>query len=114
MYTVQYNTIRWRPSWISEQNGFSNSESLYLSDASYQIRLNTSYGLGADMVEEFQDGRHLGYRNKTVLAILNLCRADASYKISAQSNLRFGRRCVLKNFKMAAEVAIFDIRTERF
>ena len=113
--------------------------------------------------KDFQDGRRgrpLGYRNGTILAILNLrvtvmpsikfwlnptygsggdvvwrisrwprwrtsciterndfssseslCHSDASHQVSAQSDLRFGRRCRLKNFKMAA---ILDIRTERF
>ena len=42
---------RWRPSWISERNDFSNSESL--------------------------------------------CHCDASHQVSAQSDLRFGRRCRL-------------------
>ena len=47
--------------------------------------------------EEFQNGclgGHLGYRNGTILAILNLC--------VAQLDLWFGRRCVLKNFKLDA------------
>ena len=57
----------WRPSWISEQNEFSNSESL--------------------------------------------CCSDASHQVSAPFDLRFGKRCRLKNFKMAA---ILDIRTKRF
>ena len=51
--------------WISEQNNFSNSESL--------------------------------------------CHCDASHQVLAQSNLRFGRRCRLKNFKMAT----MDIGTEQ-
>ena len=52
--------------------------------------------------EEFQDGDHLGYRNGTILAISeSLCHCDASHQVSAQSDLGF-RRCILKNFKMAA------------
>ena len=36
--------------------------------------------------EEFQDGHgHLGYRNGTILAILNLC--DASHQVLAQYGL---------------------------
>ena len=35
-------------------------------------------------------------------------------QVSAQSNLRFGRRCHLKIFKMADMVAILDIGTELF
>ena len=53
------------PSWISEWNDFSNSESL--------------------------------------------CHCVASHQVLAQSDLRFGRRCRLKNFNMA----ILDIGTER-
>ena len=97
--------------------------------------------------EEFQDGVHLGYGNRTILVILSLynspkppikfqlnltyclrlddiswiserndfthseslCHCDASHQVLAQSNFRFGRRCRLKNFKMAA---ILDIGTE--
>ena len=44
----------------------------------------------------------------------SLCHCDASHQILAQSDLRFGRRCRLKNFKMATVGAIFDIGTERF
>ena len=36
---------------------------------------------------------------------------DASHQVSAQLDLLFGRRCDLKNFKMAA---ILDIGTEGF
>ena len=61
--------------------------------------------------EEFQDGRYLGYRNGTILAILYLlCHYDASHQVSAQSDLWFGRRRCLKNFKMAA---ILDNGTEQ-
>ena len=39
----------------------------------------------------------------------SLCHCDVSHQVLAQSNLRFGRRCRLKNFKMAA----MDIETEQ-
>ena len=66
------------------------------------------------LFEEFQDGRHgghLGYRNKTILAVLNLCvtvmpswiserndfsnseslcHCEATNQVLAQSDLRFG------------------------
>ena len=64
MPPIKFGLIRltvgdpWRPSWISERNDFSNSESL--------------------------------------------CHCDTSHQVSAQSDLRFGRRSRLKNFKMAA------------
>ena len=91
--------------------------------------------------EVFQDGHnggHLGYGNRTILAILNLynspkppikfqlnltyclgldseslCHCDASHQVLAQSNFQFGRRCRLKNFKMATMAAILDIGTEQ-
>ena len=59
-----------RPSWISERNDFSHSESL--------------------------------------------CCSDASHQVSAQSDLRFGRRCHLKISKMDDMAAILDIGVERF
>ena len=70
--------------------------------------------------EEFQDGHcgsQLGYRNGMILAILNLCvtvvlLCVTGPQVLAQSDLRFGRRCRLSNFKMAAVVAILDIGTE--
>ena len=53
--------------------------------------------------EEFQDchhGGHLGYRNGTILAILNRYIAPMLPIVSAQSDLWFGRRCRLKNFRI--------------
>ena len=67
--------VPWWPSWISEQKDFSNSESLCHCDASHQVLVNPTYGLGGDVIEEFHNGVHgglLGYRNCTTLAILNL------------------------------------------
>ena len=58
----------WWPSWIWEQNDFSNSGSLQRSKASHQV--------------------------------------------SAQSDLLFGIRCPLKNFKMAAMATILDIKSK--
>ena len=70
--------------------------------------------------QEFQDGDP-GIHRPSWIAKLNdlsnsesLCHSYASHQVSAQSNLRFGRRCCLKNFKMAAMVAILDIGTEQF
>ena len=84
---------------ISEQNNFSNSESLYHSDP-IKFLLNPTYGLG-----------HLGYRNGTILAILNLYNAPKLH-IKFRLNLTwFGRRCRKKIFKMAHIAAILDIGT---
>ena len=44
----------------------------------------------------------------------SLCHSDASHKVSAQSDLWFRGRCRLKNFKIAAVVAVLDIGTEQF
>ena len=39
----------------------------------------------------------------------SLCHSDVAHKVSAQSDIWFGRRCRLKNFKMATVAAILDI-----
>ena len=80
-----------RPSWISERNDFSNSESLCRSDASHQVSAQSDMVWGWDGVgvgagemsfEEFQDS-HLGYRNGTILEILNLY-------VTLMSSIKFG------------------------
>ena len=65
--------------WISEQNDFSNSESLCHCDASHQVLAQSNMVWEETSFEEIQDGRHLGYRNGTILAILNLHVANASH-----------------------------------
>ena len=60
-------------------------------------------------MEEFSNSSHLVDQNGTILAILNLC-VTVMPPIKFQLNLtQFGRRCLSKNFKMAAR---FDIRIE--
>ena len=87
------------------------SESLCCSDSSYQVLAQSDFTVWEEMsFEEFQDGchgGHLGYRNETILAILNLY-------VTPKSDLWFGRRCRLNNFKMAAMAATLDIGTEPF
>ena len=132
------------------RTSFSNSESQYHSNASQQVLAQSNMVWEEMSFEEFQDG-HLGYRNGTILAILNLYNTlmypikfllnltyglggdilwrisrwlpwqaswiteqndfsnseslfhcDASHQVLAQSYLWFGRRCRLKNFKIAA------------
>ena len=61
--------------------------------------------------EEFQDGRR---ERNDFSNFESLCHCDASHQVSAQSDLGFGRRCCLKNFKMAVMADILDIGTERF
>ena len=54
-----------------------------------KFQLNLIYRLGADVItEDFSNSE-------------SLCCSDASHQVSAQSNLLFGRRCHLKNMKMA-------------
>ena len=66
--------------------------------------------------EEFQDGchsDHLGYRNRTILGILNLHVAPMPpIKFGLNSDLAFGSRYGLKIFKMAIMAATLDIQTE--
>ena len=111
---VVWRISRWLPSWISERNHFSNSESLCRSDASHQVSAQSDLWFGkrcrlknfkmATMILEQND-----FSNSE-----SLCRSDVSHQVSAQSDLWFGRRCCLKNFKMATMAAILDIGTEPF
>ena len=96
-----------------------HSESLCCFHASHQVSAQSDT-VWEMSFEEFQDGRHgsyPGYQNGTILAILNLYVAPMP-PIKFRLNLtRFGRRCLSKNFKIAAVLdmaAILDIRTERF
>ena len=55
--------------------------------------------------EDFQGGNHgghLGYLNGVFSSSEAPCCSDAYYQVSAQNDLRFGMRCGLKNFKVAA------------
>ena len=61
---------RWRPSWISAWNDFSNSESLYRPNAG-SIRHSVREQMWSEDFEDGRRGSHLGYRNGTFLAILN-------------------------------------------
>ena len=54
--------------------------------------LNMTYDLGPSWISERND-----FNNSEAL-----CHSDASHRVLAQFNLRFRRRCRLKNFKMAA------------
>ena len=57
----------WRTSWISER----------ILNLCITVMLLIKFWLNPTSWElsflEFQDGRHLGYRNGTILSILNLC-----------------------------------------
>ena len=67
---VVWRFSRWLQ-WTSEQKDFSNSESLCLPSNCGSIQLKVWEKM---LFEEFQDGNigdHLGYHNRTILAILN-------------------------------------------
>ena len=82
----------WWPSWISEQNGLSNSESLCHCDASHQVLAQSKLFGRRCRLSNLQDGRnggHFGYGNGTILAILNLHVATIR-PTKFQLNLTFG------------------------
>ena len=81
--------VPWRPSWLLDQIAFSNSESGYLK--SFKIaKMAAILDIGT---ERFSNSE-------------SPCHPDASYQVFAQPELSFGRRCSLKNFKMAAILVI--------
>ena len=62
--------------WISEWNDFSYFESLCHWDASHQVSAQSDLGFRRRCcLKNFKMAAHghLGYRNGTILAILNLC-----------------------------------------
>ena len=83
-----------------------------------KFRLNPTYGLGGDVVWRIQ--RWLPWQSSWISERNNFSNSESFKSLQCllskfpQSNLRFGRRCRLKNFKMAAMVAITDIGTELF
>ena len=92
--------LTWRPSWISERNDFSKSKSPCDPNASCQVSRwwpSTWQCTGAEVVSRFSRWlpRRPSWRAKRndLSYSESLCRSDASHQASAQSNLRFGRRC---------------------
>ena len=80
----------WRPTWISERNYFSNSESVCRSDASHQVSAQSGLWFGRRCrLKNFKHGGHLGYRNGTILAILNFC-TTMNRPIKFRFNLTYG------------------------
>ena len=82
-----------------------------------KFRLNTTYGLGGYVFEEFQDDcceGHLGYQNGTIIAILNLYVSPLPPIKFKLNTTPFGSRCHFHIFKMAIMAATLDIRTEGF
>ena len=82
----------WRPAWILEWNGISNSESSCYPQVSHQVSPGFELSFWISERNDFSNS-------------VSSCLLNASHQVSAQNYFRFGRFC-LKNFKMAA---ILDI-----
>ena len=106
----------WRPSWISERNdlAFWISKSPLCHPPSFGLIRLTVRELVS--FENFQESRgsYIGYRNGTILEILNPHVASMPPTKFGLNLTAFGSRCGLKIFKMAVTAAILDIGTERF
>ena len=124
---IRVGEVSWKKNHLEYRNGtvlFSNSESLWrllgyrngriLTILNLYValmlptkfRLNVTYGLGEDVVWRISRWppkrpswipKRSDFNNSE-----SLCHCDSSHQVLAQSDLRFGRRCHLKNFKMAA------------
>ena len=82
---------------------------------SIKFQLNRTYGLGGDVVERISRWRPSWIQERNDFSNSEyLCHCDVSHQVLTQSDLRFGRRCRLKNFNMATMAAILDIGTEQF
>ena len=84
---VVWRTSRWPlwwPSWISEQNNFSNSESLCHCDASHQDLAQSNLQFGRRWRPPWISERN-DFSN-----FESLCDCDASYQVSAQSDFGLG------------------------
>ena len=81
-----------------------------------KFRLNPTYGLGGGVLSRISRWPPwiLERNDFSNSEYMYLCHSDAYHQVSAQSDIWFGRRCRLKNFKMAAMAVIFDIGTELF
>ena len=104
---VVWRISRWPASWMSERNDFSNSE--YITPIPpTKFRLNLKYSLRGDTI--WRISRRPPWwpswisERKNFSNSESLCDSDAFHQVSAQSNLRFGRRRCLINFKMAAVI----------
>ena len=67
--------LPWPPSSISNQNDFSQFQSISHPDASYQVSSQLAFGFRRSKKKDFQDGHHgghLGFPIDIILAIFNL------------------------------------------
>ena len=93
------------------QDGRHGNSDLYVAPMPpIKFRLNLTYGFGGDIIWRISRWplswilERNNFSNSE-----SLCHCDTSHQVLAESNLRFGRRCRLKNFKMAT----MDIWTEQ-
>ena len=108
---------RWLPwwlSWVSERHRFSNSKSPCCPDAFHQVSLPSNPVREQVTIGDYQDSRRrccskIYKKADNFSNSESLCPFDASNQVLTQSDLWFGRRCRLKNFKIAAMAAILDI-----
>ena len=104
----------WWPSRISEWNDFSNSKSLCGPSASHQVWAHSDLGFRSRFSRWPPRWPSWIVEQNNCSNSESLCSSNVFHEVSAQSDFQFGRRYPLKNFKMAAVVAILDIGTERF
>ena len=102
----------WQPSWISEWNDFSKSESLCRTDASHQVSAQSDLWFWRRCrLSNFKmppwRPSWISERNDFSNSE-SLCHCDASHQVLAQSELRFGKTCRLKNFKLISEGNFFS------
>ena len=115
--TYGLGDVVWRVAAILDirMEQFSNSDSLCHCDVSHQVLGQSDLRFGRCHLKNFKMAAisHLGYQSNFSNSE-SLCHCDASHQVSAQSDFWFGRRCRLKNFKMATMAAILDIGMEWF
>ena len=100
---VVWRFSRWRPSWISERNVLAILNLHVAPMPPIKFGLNLSgFGSKCDFKMAAQ-AAILDSGMERFSISESLCRSDASHQVSALSVLRFGRRCRLKNYKMAGD-----------
>ena len=63
--------LPWRPSWISNQNDFSQFQSISHPDASYQVSSQLAFGFRRrSEKKDFQDGHHGGHNGFPISMLL--------------------------------------------
>ena len=118
--------LPWWPSWIFKMatmaaiwDFLSQRFELFLTYKSPQCFLPSFKSIGLSVQKkgkiDFQDGRHLGFPIRMILAIfISKSHPDASYQFSNQLALWFRKISEKKSFKMAAITASLDFRSKQF